>query len=122
MEVEELEEAQTGTRSIYVDDLVKEYIVSLVNATRTHPDIYLGASPRGSLALYRGGQARAALEGRDYVIPDDVKALARPMLAHRLIISPSARIKDVDSTAVIDELLDTVPVPGARVRPTRRPA
>jgi MoxR-like ATPase len=122
VEVEELEEAQTGTRSIYVDDLVKEYIVSLVNATRTHPDIYLGASPRGSLALYRGGQARAALEGRDYVIPDDVKALARPMLAHRLIISPSARIKDVDSTAVIDELLDTVPVPGARVRPTRRPA
>ncbi|NPV07179.1 MAG: MoxR family ATPase [Anaerolineae bacterium] len=122
VELEELQQAQVAIRDVYVDDLVKEYIVSLVNATRTHPDIYLGASPRGSLALHRGGQARAALEGRDYVIPDDVKALARPMLAHRLIISPSARIKNVDATAVIDELLDTVPVPGARLRPARRPA
>jgi MoxR-like ATPase len=122
IEVEELQEAQVAIRDIYVDDLVKEYIVALVNATRNHPDIYLGASPRGSLALHRGGQARAALEARDYVIPDDVKALAAPMLAHRLIVSPSARIKNVDASAVIAELLDTVPVPGARLRAGRRPS
>lgn len=122
VEVEELQQAQVAIREIYVDDLIKEYIVALVNATRNHPDIYLGASPRGSIALHRGGQARASLDGRDYVIPDDIKALALPMLAHRLIVSPSARIKNVDASAVINELLDTVPVPGARVRAGRRPA
>ncbi len=119
VEVEELQEAQVAIREIYVDDLIKEYVVSLVNATRNHADIYLGASPRGSLALHRGGQAKSALEGRDYVIPDDIKALAQPMLAHRLIVSPSARIKNVDASAVIAELLDTVPVPGARLRAGR---
>ena len=67
-----------------------DYIVRLVNATRNHPDVYLGASPRGSLALYRAGQAYAALSGRDYVIPDDIKALAEPALAHRLIIKTAA--------------------------------
>ncbi len=122
VDVEELIEGQAAIREMYVDDLIKEYIVALVGATRSHPDIYLGASPRGSLALYRGSQARASLDGREYVIPDDVKALARPMLGHRLIISPSARIKNVDAVAVIDELLDSVPVPGARVRQARRPA
>jgi MoxR-like ATPase len=120
VEVAELLEAQVAIRQLYVDDLVKEYIVSLVAATRSHPDVYLGASPRGSLALYRGAQVRAALEGRDYAIPDDVKALAKPMLAHRLIVSPSARIKNVDANAIIDELLGSVPVPGARVRASRR--
>lgn len=121
VEQEELLEGQQAIRELYVDDLVKEYIVSLVGSTRSHSDIYLGASPRGSLALHRGAQARASLEGRDYVIPDDVKALAKPMLAHRLIISPSARIKNVDASAVIDELLNSIPVPGARVRSVRRP-
>jgi len=120
--VEELLEAQTAIQDIYVDDLIKEYIVTIVNATRSHPDIYLGASPRGSLGLYRSAQAQAALEARDYVIPDDIKALAKPVLAHRLIISPSARIKNVDSEAVVDEILSSVPVPGARVRPARRSA
>ncbi len=122
VDVEELQQAQVAIREIYVDDLIKEYVVALVNATRNHPDIYLGASPRGSIALHRGGQARASLDARDYVIPDDIKALALPMLAHRLIVSPSARIKNVDAAAVINELLDTVPVPGARVRAGRRPA
>jgi MoxR-like ATPase len=121
VEVEELLEAQEAIRHVYVDDLIKEYIISLVSATRSHPDIYLGASPRGSLALYRGGQARAALEGRDFVIPDDIKALAVPMLAHRLIISPSARIKNVEPAALVQELLNTLPVPGARVRAAGRP-
>jgi MoxR-like ATPase len=113
---EELVNTQRRIKDVYIDDLVKEYIVKLVKATRKHPDVYLGASPRGSLALYKTGQARAAIMGRDYVIPDDVKALCMMTLAHRLIISPSARIKNVDPRAVIQEILDSVPVPGARVR------
>jgi len=116
IEVEELLWAQQQIRDVYIDPLIKEYIVNLANATRQHPDIYLGASPRGSLALYRTCQARAVIQGRDYVIPDDVKALAEVTLAHRLIVSPSARIKDVDPRSVVAELLDTLPVPGARVR------
>ena len=113
---EELRAAQTEIRKIHVDDLIKEYIVALVTATRRHPDVYLGASPRASLALYKTGRARAAILGRDYVIPDDIKALAEPTLVHRLIISPSARIKNVDPRAVVEETLNSVPVPGARVR------
>jgi MoxR-like ATPase len=108
--VAELREVQAAVREIYVDASVAEYIVRLVNATRTHPDIYLGASPRGSIALYRAGQARAALLGRDYVIPDDVKILAGPALAHRLIIKTSSSIREVDAETVIRELLDSVPV------------
>jgi MoxR-like ATPase len=115
---DELLEAQRTVRQVYLDDLVKEYIVSLVNATRKHPDVYLGASPRGSIALYKTSQARAAVLGRDYVIPDDVKALTLPTLAHRLIISPSARIKNVDARGVVQEILDSIPVPGTRVRAT----
>jgi MoxR-like ATPase len=113
---EELLEAQQTIKTVFVNDLVKEYIVKLVNATRKHPDVYLGSSPRGSIALYKTGQARAAILDRDYVIPDDLKALAMVTLAHRLIISPSARIKNVDPRAVIQEILDSTPVPGARAR------
>jgi len=113
---EELLEAQETVKGIYVDDLVKEYIVAVVGETRKHADVYLGASPRGSLALYKTSQARAALLGRDYVIPDDIKALAQVTLSHRLIISPSARIKNVDPRAVVEEIIGSVPVPGARVR------
>ena len=117
--VEELLSLQEGVKQAHVDDLIKEYIVALVTASRKHPDVYLGASPRGALALYRTGRAWAALEGRDYVIPDDIKTLAQPTLAHRIIISPSARIKNVDARAVVDEILRSTPVPGTRVRPGR---
>jgi MoxR-like ATPase len=113
---EQLLEVQGTIKDIYIDDSVKEYIVAVVGETRKHPDVYLGASPRGSLALYKTGQARAAILGRDYVIPDDIKALAQVTLAHRLIISPSARIKNVDPKAVVEEIIGSVPVPGARVR------
>jgi MoxR-like ATPase len=114
---EELLQAQEQLKGVYIDDLVKEYIVKLVKTTRRHPDVYLGASPRGSIALYKTGQARAAVMGRDYVQPDDIKALAMATLAHRLIISPSARIRNVDPRSVIQEILDSTPVPGARVQP-----
>jgi len=117
--VEELLAAQEAVRSVHIDDQIKEYIVELVNTSRKHPDIYLGASPRGSLALYKTAQAKAALEERDYVIPDDVKDLALAALAHRLIISPAARIKNVDTRSVVQEILDAVPVPGTRARPRR---
>lgn len=112
---EELLEAQAVVKQVYVDDLIKEYIINLCNATRNHPDIYLGASPRGSLALYRTGQALAAIRGRDYVIPDEIKYLTETTLAHRLIISPAARIKNIDPREVIQDILSSVPVPGARV-------
>src|SRR6476660_4867648 len=114
--VEELQEMQRAVREIYVDPSVAEYIVRLVNGTRDHGDIYLGASPRGSIALYRAGQALAGLLGRDYVIPDDVKALAEPALAHRLIIKTSSSIHDVQAGQVVRELLESTAIDG--VRPT----
>jgi MoxR-like ATPase len=110
LDVAELLELQAAVRRVYVDPSVADYIVRLVSATRTHPDVYLGASPRGSLALYRTGQALAALAGRDYVIPDDVKALAESALAHRLIIKTSSSMHDIDPRQVVAELLNTVPV------------
>jgi MoxR-like ATPase len=117
--VDELRGMQDAIRDIYVDSTVADYIVRLVNGTRAHPDVYLGASPRGSIALYRAGQALAGLLGRDYVIPDDIKALAEPALAHRLIIKTSASIHDVQSASVIRELLDGTPIDG--IRPTGGP-
>ncbi len=110
--VEELLVAQAAIKEVHVAPAVAEYVVSLVEATRHHSDVYLGASPRGSLALYNAARAWAALAGRDYVIPDDVKALAEPTLAHRIIVTPSARMRHVDGRAVIGALLGAVPVPG----------
>ncbi len=110
--VEELLGAQQAVRAIHVDPLIKVYLVDIVTHTRKHADIYLGASPRGSLALFRTAQARAALHGRDYVIPDDVKALAEGALAHRVIIGPAARIKDITARSVIRDIVTSVPVPG----------
>ena len=115
VEVRELVEMQQRTREVYVDRLVREYIVELVNATRQHPDVYLGASPRGSLALDHTAQARATLMGRDYATPDDVKYMAVATLSHRLIVSPGAGVRNTSTKEVVLELLESVPVPGARV-------
>jgi MoxR-like ATPase len=112
--VEELTAAQEAVKRVYVDEQIKHYIVSLITATRQHPDVYLGASPRGSLALFKTARAYAAVQGRDYVIPDDIKALAAPTLAHRLIISPAARIKNINPETIVQETLGTVAVPGMR--------
>jgi MoxR-like ATPase len=112
----ELVQTQEQLKAVYADPLIKQYIVQLVDATRSHPDVYLGASPRGALTLYRTSQARAALHGRDYVIPDDVKGLVNATLGHRIIISPAARIKGVTSADILDELLRVTPVPGAKVK------
>jgi len=115
----ELVAAQTAIKQIYVDDLIKEYIVDLANASRRHPDVYLGASPRGSLALFKAARAYAALEGRTYVIPDDVKMLLISTFAHRLIISPSARLKNVEARAIVEQISASIPVPGMRAKVTR---
>jgi len=111
---EDVRAMQQAVREVYVDPAISDYIVRLVSATRTHPDVYLGASPRGSLALYRAGQAYAALTGRDYVIPDDVKALAAPALAHRIILKTSASIRGVEQQAIVSEMLATVPIQASR--------
>ncbi len=113
--VEELLEAQEAIKEVYVDKLVESYMVDLVRETRLHPDVYLGSSSRGALALYRLGQARAAMFGRDYVLPDDVKVLAGAALGHRIIVGPAARIKDIEPEVIVEDILAKVPVPGAQV-------
>src|SRR6266567_2523995 len=115
MTAEELIVIQQQIRAVHVDPSIREYIVSIANATRNHGSIYLGASPRGSLALFRTAQALAAMRGRGYVIPDDIKVLVKPTLAHRIIVTPAARARAVTSTAILDEILQSVPVPGAWV-------
>lgn len=111
--VKELIVAQEAVKQTFVAESIKRYIVSLTRSTRGQSDIYLGASPRGSLALYRASQARAALQGRDFVLPDDVKALAQSCLAHRIILGPSARLQEINAESLIEDLLERVPVPGA---------
>jgi MoxR-like ATPase len=113
--IDELIATQKAIKNVYVGDDMKRYIIDIVTATRNQPDIYLGASPRGALALYRASQARAAIAGRDHVIPDDVKALAEPTLAHRIIVGPTARIKEVTARSIVGNLLNVIPVPGATV-------
>lgn len=104
---------QAAVRDVHVSEEVKEYIVSISEATRKHVNLYLGASPRGSLALYRLSQARAVLDDRDFVLPDDVKSLAYPALGHRVILSSSARIQGASTADAIAEVLAQVAVPGA---------
>ncbi len=97
--------------TVRVDDTLRDYIVALVHATRHHPDLSLGASPRGSLALYRGAQARAAIQGRDYVLPDDIQAIAPLALPHRCIVRPDSALRGRTAAAIVQEILDQVPLP-----------
>jgi MoxR-like ATPase len=115
-EPNEILRLQEAVKAIYVDPLIKQYIVTLVEMTRKHEAAYLGASPRGSLALYRTSQALALLAGRDFVIPDDVKSLALATLSHRVIVSPAARVKSITAENIVSECMNRVPVPGARAR------
>lgn len=114
IEVAELIAAQADIHEVLVDSSIADYVVSIVETTRVHPEVQLGASPRGSLALYNASRALAALNGRSFVIPDDVKALAVSTLAHRLIVSPSARVRNVDSRAIVQDIVRSLPVPGSR--------
>jgi len=110
--VEELAEVQEAVKGVFVAPAIKRYIVALTRQTREHSDVYLGASPRGSLGVYKTTQARAAMQGRDYVLPDDVKDLAGPVYAHRIILGPAARLRDIDADAIVAEIINNVPVPG----------
>lgn len=107
----ELAELCRICRRVYVSDAVAAYLVDLVRATRAHPGVALGASPRASLALFRGSQALAALEGRSYVLPDDVKRLAAPVLGHRILLSAASRLDGRAGAELIAELLRQVPAP-----------
>jgi MoxR-like ATPase len=109
---EEVLEAQEEVKKVHVAPEIKKYMVEMTRRTRDFPDVYLGASPRGSLTLFRTSQARAAIFGREFVLPDDVKALAGGALCHRVILGPAARLRDLDAAEVIDEILNSVPVPG----------
>jgi MoxR-like ATPase len=109
---EEIIQAQEVIRRVHVERAVYAYIVELVRRTRLHDDTYLGASPRGSLGLLRASQARAIMQDRDYVIPDDIKALVSPVLGHRIILAPGAHLRDLDESKIMEELLDRVIVPG----------
>jgi len=112
LSVEELSEVQEAIKGVYVSPALKSYIVELSRQTRRHGEVYLGASPRGSLSLYRCAQARSAMAGRDYVLPDDVKKLAEGALAHRVILGPGARLRDLSAEQIVQEILQGVPVPG----------
>ena len=109
---DEILAAQKAIKHVYVSDPVKRYIVEMVRETREHPEVYLGASPRGSLGLFRAGQAIAALNERDYVLPDDIKSLAPYVLPHRVVVSPAARLTDLSSSKIVREILDSLAVPG----------
>ena len=120
IKVDELTEALEEIKKVYVSDSIKRYIVELTNRTRQHAEVYLGASPRGSLALFRTGQVAAALASRDYVLPDDIKRLAVPVLAHRVIVGPAARLQELSAEKIVQEILDNTPVPGGDYRATSR--
>lgn len=109
--VDDLRTAQDAVKTVHVAPAVREYIVSLVEATRAHTEVFLGASPRGSIALFNAARAWAAIRGRNFVLPDDVKFLAQPTLAHRIIVGPAARMRGFDSRGVVGDILRTVPVP-----------
>ena len=116
--VKELTEAEESVKEIFVSPAVKQYIVSMVRKIRQHPDVYLGPSPRGSLSLYRTGQARAAIQGHDYVLPDDIKFLAAPVLGHRILLSPRARLGELSVSDIVEETLREVPVPTGELQGT----
>jgi MoxR-like ATPase len=110
----EVQDLIAATRSVHVAPALKGYLIDLAEATRSHPRLILGMSPRATLSLQRVARARAAASGRAYVVPDDIKALAVPVLAHRLMITPEAQLAGISATEVLDEVLATVPVPAAR--------
>jgi MoxR-like ATPase len=114
--VDELLAAAEAVKRVFVSDSIRRYIVEVISRTRQNADIYLGASPRGSLGLYRAGQALAGLAGREFVLPDDVKSLAEPILGHRIIVTPAARLRELSEDRIIQEIVEKLPVPGGDFR------
>ncbi|MFC4324266.1 AAA family ATPase [Litchfieldia salsa] len=112
--IEELSVLQEQVKEIYVDETIKQYIIDLVARTRNHPSIYLGSSPRGSIALMKTSQALALINGRDFVLPDDVKFLAQFVLPHRIILKSEAKFEGMTADHVISKVIDRTPVPVQR--------
>jgi len=119
VKIKEIVSSIEDVKQIYVSPAVKRYIVDLTGRTRQSEDVYLGASPRGSLALFRTGQARAALMGRDHVLPDDVQVMAVPVLGHRIIVGPAARLREVSADSIVREIVENMPVPGGDYRASK---
>ena len=105
-------ELQKVSEEIYIDDVIKKYIVEISHNTRRHTDVALGVSPRASISMMKAGKSIALVMGRDYVIPDDIKNIVPPVLSHRVLLTPSARMRNVNQYGVIQEVLDNIPVPG----------
>jgi MoxR-like ATPase len=108
---DELAACQRAVRTVHVDEKIRKYITQIVHKTRGHHDIRLGGSPRASIALFRAGQAVAAIRGRNYVEPDDVKQVVPAVLAHRVILQPEARLQNVSVEELLVDILDETPVP-----------
>jgi len=108
---QELIACQTAIKSVFVDPKVRQYILQIVHQTRAHDDLALGASPRASLGLFRSSQAMAAIRGREYVQPDDVKRVVAPVMAHRLILKPESRLRRITAEQVVDEIVAEIAVP-----------
>ncbi|NPV55968.1 MAG: MoxR family ATPase [Anaerolineae bacterium] len=106
---------QNEIKKVFVAPAIKKYVIGIVRATREHNDIYLGASPRASLSLSRAGQAMAAMNGRDYVLPDDIKFLAEYVICHRLVIDPSARLHNITAQLLLQEILRGYPMPAGEL-------
>jgi MoxR-like ATPase len=117
VKLKEILQAVDDVKHVYISPAIKKYIVELTTRTRQSADVYLGASPRGSLSLARAAQARAALLGRDFVLPDDIQALAVAVLAHRIIVSPAARLSDLSSDRIIHEIVHALAAPGGGFAP-----
>jgi MoxR-like ATPase len=117
VKLKEILQVIDAVKHIYISPAIKRYIVELTTHTRQSADVYLGASPRGSLSLARAGQSRAAMLGRDHVLPDDIQALAIAVLAHRIIVGPSARLRDLSSDRIVQESIYATPVPGGEFSP-----
>jgi MoxR-like ATPase len=109
--VDELLACQRAVREVYVDDKVRRYLMQIVHDTRAHDDVSLGGSPRASIALFRASQAMAAIRGRNYVLPDDIKRITGPVLNHRIILRPESRLRKVTAAGVVDEIVSEIAIP-----------
>ena len=117
---DELLGCQKSVRSVHVDPKIRDYILDIVHASRDHEDVALGGSPRASIALYRAAQAMAAVRGHDFVLPDDVKRLVKPILSHRLIVRPESRLRKVTADQIVEDIVADAPVPVSPSGASRR--
>ncbi len=108
---QELIACQDAVRAVHVDDKIRQYVLDIVQGTRTHDDVQLGGSPRASIALFRTAQALAAIQGRDFVLPDDVKRMVQPVMGHRVIVRPESRLRKVTAAALLHEIVEDARVP-----------